>query len=77
MTGFTPRMRGRHAALEALDKNVLYYENIEGGHGGAANNDQRAFMTSLAYTFLWNELTKPDVPSEPDTEDPPTDESSN
>ena len=61
------------AALEALDKNVLYYENIEGGHGGAANNDQRAFMTSLAYTFLWNELTKPDVPSEPDTEDPPTD----
>ena len=34
----------------------LYYENIEGGHGGAANNEQRAFMAALAYTFLWNEL---------------------
>jgi len=30
----------------------LYYENIEGGHGGAADNKQRAFMTTLAYTFL-------------------------
>ena len=35
---------------------VLYYENIEGGHGGAANNQQRAFMSALAYAFLWNEL---------------------
>ena len=29
-----------------------YYENIEGGHGGAADNKQRAFMTTLAFTFL-------------------------
>src|SRR5512133_3590175 len=35
---------------------VLYYENIEGGHGGAANNKQAAYMSALAYTFLWNEL---------------------
>ncbi len=36
---------------------VLYYENIEGGHGGAANNEQSAFMTSLAYAFLWQQLS--------------------
>jgi prolyl oligopeptidase len=35
---------------------VLYYENIEGGHGGAADNKQAAFMAALAYTFLWREL---------------------
>jgi prolyl oligopeptidase len=40
------------AALEAAGQQVLYYENIEGGHGGAANNEQAAFMQALAYTFL-------------------------
>ena len=35
---------------------VLYYENIEGGHGGAANNEERAFMSTLAYTFLSRQL---------------------
>ena len=29
-----------------------YYENIEGGHGGAANNKQRAYMWALTYEFL-------------------------
>ncbi|NUS60190.1 MAG: S9 family peptidase [Lysobacter sp.] len=43
--------------LEAK-KDVRYYENIEGGHGGAANNAQSAHMNALAYTFLWNELSK-------------------
>jgi prolyl oligopeptidase len=37
---------------------ALYYENIEGGHGGAANNEQAAFMTALAYTFLWEKIGK-------------------
>ena len=37
---------------------VTYYENIEGGHGGAANNAQAAHMSALAYTFLWNQLSK-------------------
>jgi prolyl oligopeptidase len=46
------------ALLEAKGQNVLYYENIEGGHGAAANNKQTAFMETLAYTFLWDELTK-------------------
>jgi prolyl oligopeptidase len=35
---------------------ALYYENIEGGHGGAADNKQAAFMSALAYTFLWQSL---------------------
>ena len=29
-----------------------YYENIEGGHGGAADNKQRAYMWALTYAFL-------------------------
>jgi prolyl oligopeptidase len=36
---------------------VLYYENIEGGHGGAANNEQSAFMQALAWTFLEQKLS--------------------
>jgi prolyl oligopeptidase len=36
---------------------VTYYENIEGGHGGAADNEQAAFMSALAYEFLWRHLT--------------------
>ena len=44
------------ARLQELGKRVLYYENIEGGHGGAANNRQRAFMETLGYTFLDREI---------------------
>jgi len=44
------------ARLQELGKPVLYYENIEGGHGGAADNRQRAFMDALGYTFLDREL---------------------
>ena len=44
------------ARLRELEKPVLYYENIEGGHGGAADNRQRAFMDALGWTFLWREL---------------------
>ncbi|HEX6812470.1 MAG TPA: prolyl oligopeptidase family serine peptidase [Planctomycetota bacterium] len=35
---------------------VLYYENIVGGHGGATDNKQAAFMAALAYSFLWQTL---------------------
>jgi prolyl oligopeptidase len=38
---------------------LLYYENIEGGHGGAANNEQRAYMFALAFAFLAKELGLP------------------
>lgn len=37
---------------------AFYYENIEGGHGGAADAKQSAFMTALAYDFLWDTLSK-------------------
>ena len=37
---------------------VYYYENIEGGHGGAADAKQSAFMTALAYDFMFETLSK-------------------
>ena len=42
--------------MEAMGADVLFYENIEGGHGGSANNKQQAFMSALAFTFLWKQL---------------------
>ncbi|MEM6470861.1 MAG: prolyl oligopeptidase family serine peptidase, partial [Planctomycetota bacterium] len=44
------------ALMESQGHDVTYYENIEGGHGGAANNAQRARMQALAYTFLRQKL---------------------
>jgi prolyl oligopeptidase len=46
------------ALLEEAGKNVLSYENIEGGHGGAADNRQKAFMDALGWTFLEREIGK-------------------
>lgn len=43
---------------EGKDWPVHYYENIEGGHGGAADSKQSAFMTALAYDFMWETLCK-------------------
>jgi prolyl oligopeptidase len=34
----------------------LYYENIEGGHAGAADNSQKADMMALEFAFLWQQL---------------------
>jgi len=48
--------RKMYARMEALGAPVYYYENIEGGHGGAANNAQSAFMNALAFTFLKKKL---------------------
>ncbi len=46
----------RKMAAKMLDagKDVRYYENIE----GAADNAQAAHMSALAYTFLWDQLSK-------------------
>lgn len=44
------------ALMLAAGKDVTYYENIEGGHGGAANNAQAAYMAATHWTFLWNRL---------------------
>jgi prolyl oligopeptidase len=44
------------ALMESQGHEVTYYENIEGGHGGAANNKQRAYMQALAYAYLKEQL---------------------
>lgn len=44
------------AALEEAGHTVSYYENIEGGHGGAADNSQAAFRAALIYRYLWRTL---------------------
>jgi len=47
------------AALMLSQKHdVLYYENIEGGHGGAADNEQRAHKQALEFTYLWEQLAR-------------------
>jgi prolyl oligopeptidase len=48
--------RKMFAKMKAQGHDVLYYENIEGGHGGAANNQQLAYMSALTYSFLVKEL---------------------
>jgi prolyl oligopeptidase len=50
------------ALMEEQAHDVLYWENTEGGHAGAANNEQTATMWALTYTFLWQELTRKSSP---------------
>jgi prolyl oligopeptidase len=45
------------AKMKDQGHDVLYFENIEGGHGGAADNKQAAYMSALGYTFLIKELS--------------------
>ena len=51
------------ARLMESKQPVLYYENIEGGHGGAANNKQAAHVGALEFTFLWQRLGTPPAPA--------------
>jgi prolyl oligopeptidase len=44
------------ALMGAQCHDVLYWENMEGGHAGAANNEQTATMYALTYTFLLQQL---------------------
>jgi prolyl oligopeptidase len=44
------------ARMSEQGHDVLYFENIEGGHGAAANNEQAARMWAQTFTFLWREL---------------------
>lgn len=46
------------ARMSELGHEVLYYENIEGGHGGAADNEQRATLLALEYSYLWQQLAR-------------------
>lgn len=44
------------AALEDAGNTIWYYENIEGGHAGAADNAQTAFKSALSFSFLHRAL---------------------
>jgi prolyl oligopeptidase len=44
------------AELEAQHHDVLYFEDIEGGHSSGTTNRQRAYMNALAFTFLLKQL---------------------
>jgi len=44
------------ARMKEQGHDVLYWENTEGGHAGAANNDQQAQMWALTYAFLLKQL---------------------
>lgn len=44
------------AKMLAANKDVLYFENTEGGHGAGSTNELAAKATALTYTFLWKSL---------------------
>ncbi len=44
------------ALMQSQGHDVLYYENTEGGHGGASNNKQAASLNALVYTYLADQL---------------------
>ncbi len=44
------------ARMLESDQPVRYFENIEGGHGGASNNAQYAYKRALAYLFFERHL---------------------
>ena len=45
------------AKMEDFKQPVLLWENVEGGHGGAANIEQRVRFSALSWAFLWNALS--------------------
>ena len=58
----------RKMAARMLEQghDATYYENIEGGHGGAADNAQRADLQALEFAFLWQRLTpRARIPEKP------------
>jgi prolyl oligopeptidase len=44
------------ARMDAFGHDFLYYENIEGGHGGTANQEQLAYRTALEFVFFMQAL---------------------
>ena len=40
------------AKMAAQGKPAYYYENTEGGHAGASDYQQRAFVSALVYQFF-------------------------
>jgi prolyl oligopeptidase len=47
------------AKMQALGHDCLYYENMEGGHGGTSNQEQLAYRIALEYTFFARQLMGP------------------
>ncbi|WFF41085.1 S9 family peptidase [Salinicola endophyticus] len=52
--GHARKMMAKMEAMNVGD--IHYYENTEGGHGGAADSAQRARLSALAWRFLWQRL---------------------
>jgi prolyl oligopeptidase len=46
------------ARMQEYGLDARYYENIEGGHGAAADNEQAAVKWALVLEFLWRQLTR-------------------
>jgi prolyl oligopeptidase len=44
------------ARMQEWGKDVLFYENVEGGHAGAANHGEIAFSTAMTFVFLYRQL---------------------
>ena len=44
------------ARLAELGRDHFYYENIEGGHGGTANQEQLAYRIALEYAYFARQL---------------------
>ncbi|MBE9548038.1 MAG: S9 family peptidase [Proteobacteria bacterium] len=44
------------ARMEAMDIPLYYYENTEGGHAGASNKKQSAYVNALIYSYLLDQL---------------------
>ena len=50
------------ARMREFGHDVAYYENVEGGHGAAADNAQLAMKWALVFSFLWHTLV--DLPTD-------------
>lgn len=59
------------AKLADLGYDFFYYENIEGGHGGTANQEQLAYRTALEYAYFMHMLMKGQEGEDPSSESVP------
>jgi prolyl oligopeptidase len=46
------------ARMNEMGVDLLYYENMVGGHAGASDNTQAARNEALIYSYLWDQLTE-------------------
>lgn len=52
------------AKMRSMNHPLFYFENTEGGHGGAANIEQRILWNSLEFTYLWRKLGTASLPGD-------------